>query len=433
MKRLALMGGLFLVLSLSSCGGGGVGGGGPTAPSTPSAPTVGYVISEAYLYEYGQNPPPESIGENYDVTCPNLTSYNNNCVGVIATPVAASGAVNGTPQIVPMAMNQPDTGNIYGKGSPYLYSTQATSSGGCNLVTYQIVASASGVSVNPVNTTAMPETSQTGNVYGCPGVELSATGNFLLDMGGTNSSCTLRVWVLQNHLPVSYGNQISLSGGQCTYGATSSDSAIIVFLKETSSAYVYNYTLSSTGDLSPYSSTQDDFCMSLSNIQTIPGDNAHLILVFDGGLGIAPVNTNGLPGTPCTSQIDLYYSSVFGQIGGPLDFTPDGKVAFGFASGFNGQATFPIAYTLPILNTNGQLTTPINLSSYAMGYVGVYVAKYRSINPPVVYNPTGTVLYNNYIPLQLSSTTDLPTNPVGNDFPDPLGLEQVLLTYVPVS
>lgn len=175
-----------------------MGGGGPTSPSTPSAPTVGYVISEAYLYEYGQNPPPESIGENYDVICPNLTSYNNNCVGVIATPVAASGAVNGTPQIVPLAMNQPSTGNIDGKGSPYLYAVQATSSGGCNLVTYQIVASSSGVSVNPVNTTAMPETSQTGNVYGCPGVELSATGNFLLDMGGTNSSCTLRMSAILN-------------------------------------------------------------------------------------------------------------------------------------------------------------------------------------------------------------------------------------------
>ena len=432
MKRLALMGGLFLVLSLSSCGGGGVGGG-PTSPSTPSAPTVGYVISEAYLYEYGQNPPPESIGENYDVTCPNLTSYNNNCVGIIATPVAASGAVNGTPQIVPLAMYQPVTGNISGKGSPYLYSTQATSSGGCNLVTYQIVASASGVSVNPVNTTAMPETSQTGNVYGYPTLELSATGNFLLDSDGTNSSCALRVWVLQNHLPVSYGNQISISGGECYYGATPSDSAIMAFEGTTSSAYVYNYTLSSTGALSLYSSTQDDACATLSGIQTIPGDNAHIILSFDGGLGITSVNANGLPGTPCTSQIDMYYSSVFGQIGGPLDFTPDGKVAFGTASGFNGQATFPIAYTLPVLNTNGQLTMPINLSSYAMGSVGINVAKYRSINPPVVYNPTGTVLYNNYIPLQLSSTTDLPTTPVGNDFPNPLGLYPVPLTYVPVS
>ena len=432
MKKLAGLLTMFGFVLLAGCNNSSGGPGGANSNS-PSAPTVGYVISEAYLYKYGQNPPPESIGENYDVTCPNLTSYNNNCVGIIATPVAASGAVNGTPQIVPMAMNQPVTGNISGKGSPYLYSIQATSSGGCNLVTYQIVASSSGVSVNPVNTTAMPETSQTGNVYGCPMIELSATGNFLLDSYGTNTSCALRIWVLQNHLPVSYGNQISISGGQCYYGATPSDSAIMAFEGETSSAYVYNYTLSSTGALSLYSSTQDDACASLTGIQTIPGDNAHLILVFDGGLGITSVDANGLPGTPCTSMTDMYYSSVFGQIDGPLDFTLDGKVAFGSASGFNGQAPFPIAYTLPILNTNGQLTTPINLSNYAMGSVGINVAKYRSINPPVVYNPTGTVLYNNYIPLQLSSTTDLPTTPVGNDFPDPLGLSQVLLTYVPVS
>lgn len=66
-----------------------------------------------------------------------------------------------------------------------------------------------------------------------------------------------------------------------------------------------------------------------------------------------------------------------------------------------------------------------------------YVAKYRSINPLVVYNPTGSILYNNYIPLQLSSSTDLPVAPVCTApqcyFPDPLGLSQTILTYVPVS